>query len=624
MWTFHLAGLDPTKFPHICAVSLDAPNESSKLSTPSGRLWPTNYSKFAVATMFTLFFAGEVFAPKALYSGSNEEFFGKNIGHVLRTSHIRAYAHLMTKLKQLPNVLGVDPMNEPHPGYIGLPSLHYFNETTDLHLGYMPNALSSMALAAGVPTSVPYFSRSWPHPSKIARNDILNEDHITAWLPGASDIWQDERVFTISPAGNAELGPKGVSYFFNHPITGAPVDFESDFYVPFIRSFHRAVIGAVAGGQAGTWLFVEPVPNLGPPVWTSSRSPEIKGENDFICYSPHWYDIRALYEKGLSYTVSFDVLSLASGSRNMLAHSYFGRPGLTKNYAANFRRFWDHLKTFRGDTATPTPILVGETGVPWDMNIQSAYSTGDIHYQLTMTDAILHAMEQSGALNWTFWNLTLSHSTLGTPQPVHNETSSPFQSGDAWNSEDFSIVSSDPATTELPLRNYADTGIRPNDQGVPLQRAAHFGDLYRGLRSAPAFLRPYPFATAGAIIKSEFSLESCRFELEYRLLSTGTVAERTTDIFIPAYHFWGRKVIAKFWVRTKEKGVSTEEVLLKWDFLEGDAVAAVRWKWECASQSMRLIHSPNLLAGAIVGVVLEARTEEEQVGWGETLRGWVV
>jgi len=576
--------------------------------------------------MFTLFFAGEVFAPKALYSGPNAEFYGKNIGLVLRTSYIRAYARLMVELKHLPNVLGVDPMNEPHPGYIGLPSLLCFNETTDLHLGYMPNALGSMALAAGVPTSVPYFSRSWPHPSKITRTDVLNEDHVTAWLPGAPDIWQDERVFAISPSGTAELGPKGVSYFLNHPITGARVDFEADFYVPFVRSFHHAVVGAAAGGKAGTWLFVEPVPNLGPPAWTSSRSPAGRGEDDFICYSPHWYDIRALYEKRLSYTVSFDVLSLASGSRNLLAHSYFGRPGLTKNYADNFRRFWNHLKTFRGGAATPTPILIGETGVPWDMNLQSAYSTGDIHYQLTMTDAILRAMEQAGALNWTFWNLTLSHSTQGTPQSVHNDTASPFQSGDAWNSEDFSIVSSDPATTELPLRNYTDAGIRPHDRGAPLERAQHFGDLYRGLRCAPAFLRPYPFATAGELLKSEFSLDICRFELEYRLLRTaaGPPAERTTEIFVPAYHFWGRRVLARFWVRTREKGVRAEEVLLKWDLLEGDAVAAIRWRWECGSQSLKLVHAPGLPDGAIVGVALEAQRERGADGWAQFLRGCVI
>lgn len=572
--------------------------------------------------MFTVFFAGEVFAPKAVYTGSNTEFYGKNIGHVLRTTYTRAFAHLMSRLKDCSNVLGVDPMNEPHPGYIGLPSLHSFNETTDLHLGHMPNAIESMALAAGVPTSVGYYSRSWPLPSKLTRRDVLNRDHITAYLQGASDIWQDERVFTVTSSGSVELGPKGSSYFFAHPVTGIRVDFERDFYVPFLRSFHRAVLDAVKGGKMGTWLFVEPVPNDTVPEWHSAIPPE----DNQVCFSPHWYDIRCLYEKQLSYTISFDVLSLARGSRNMLAHTYFGRLGLTNNYAANFRRFWRQLSSFRAGVTTPTPILIGETGVPWDMNFQSAYNSGNIHHQLSMMDAILHGMELAGPLNWTFWNLTMAHATSGKPRRVENETEAPFQSGDGWNSEDFSIVSSDPVTTELPLNPYLDIGIRPHDNSVPLTRAALFGDLYRGLRAAPAFLRPYPVATAGMILKSEFLMDYCRFELEYVPNSTSSSVEaRTTECFIPAYHFWGRKVMARFWIKTSN-GVRSEEVALKWDFMEGEAAAGLKWRWVCSRQALEVEHMQGL--DGVVGVTLEAR--REQVArmlcweWVELMMGWLV
>jgi len=528
----------------------------------------------------------------------------------------------MSRLKDCSNVLGVDPMNEPHPGYIGLPSLHSFNETTDLHLGHMPNAIESMALAAGVPTSVGYYSRSWPLPSKVTRRDVLNRDHITAYLQGASDIWQDERVFTVTSSGSVELGPKGSSYFFAHPVTGIRVDFERDFYVPFLRSFHRAVLDAVKGGKMGTWLFVEPVPNDTVPEWHSAIPPE----DDQVCFSPHWYDIRCLYEKQLSYTISFDVLSLARGSRNMLAHTYFGRLGLTNNYAANFRRFWRQLSSFRAGVTTPTPILIGETGVPWDMNFQSAYNSGNIHHQLSMMDAILHGMELAGPLNWTFWNLTMAHATSGKPRRVENETEAPFQSGDGWNSEDFSIVSSDPVTTELPLNPYLDIGIRPHDNSVPLTRAALFGDLYRGLRAAPAFLRPYPVATAGMILKSEFLMDYCRFELEYVPNSTSSSVEaRTTECFIPAYHFWGRKVMARFWIKTSN-GVRSEEVALKWDFMEGEVAAGLKWRWVCSRQALEVEHMQGL--DGVVGVTLEAR--REQVArmlcweWVELMMGWLV
>ncbi len=42
-------------------------------------------------------------------------------------------------------------MNEPHYGYIGLDSLNEFDQNTNLHLGDMPNALESFALASGIP-----------------------------------------------------------------------------------------------------------------------------------------------------------------------------------------------------------------------------------------------------------------------------------------------------------------------------------------------------------------------------------------------------------------------------------------------------------------------------------------
>jgi hypothetical protein len=47
--------------------------------------------------------------------------------------------------------VGFEAINEPHYGYIGLKSLFEFDQTTNLHLGDMPNALQSFALASGIP-----------------------------------------------------------------------------------------------------------------------------------------------------------------------------------------------------------------------------------------------------------------------------------------------------------------------------------------------------------------------------------------------------------------------------------------------------------------------------------------
>lgn len=67
-------------------------------------------------------------------------------------------------------------MNEPHRGYISIPSLHEFNYTTDLHLHDTPNALQSFALGAGCAVRIPHYIRSWPWPTCVGKNIVRNEE----------------------------------------------------------------------------------------------------------------------------------------------------------------------------------------------------------------------------------------------------------------------------------------------------------------------------------------------------------------------------------------------------------------------------------------------------------------
>jgi hypothetical protein len=50
-------------------------------------IWPTNYAKLASATMFSVFFGGDVFAPKATYEGKTCQQF-------LMDHYIACYQHL--------------------------------------------------------------------------------------------------------------------------------------------------------------------------------------------------------------------------------------------------------------------------------------------------------------------------------------------------------------------------------------------------------------------------------------------------------------------------------------------------------------------------------------------------
>ncbi|KAK6358966.1 hypothetical protein TWF696_000138 [Orbilia brochopaga] len=654
-WTFQLAGLDPKKFRETGAAAFYtpeseyAPEEECRFKSPSDRLWPTNYGKCAVLTMFTLFFGGEKWAPNCVTPD------GENIGTVLRRAYCNAYAHLAMRLKHLDNIIGFDPMNEPTPGYIGLHALTEFDENIYLHLGDMPNAVQGMAMAGGAKaTDVFTYRRSWPGPSvrPLYPEVTINGKKEKAWI--GLDIWKDLGLYELSPKGNPIVGGKGYSYFRNEHDTGEPVNFERDYYVPFVRQYQAAIKKALEGGKAGDWMFVEPIPNLDPPSFKSPTtlpstagdpSSGLSGEiatHDHLVYAPHWYDIRVLYEKELWYPVSFNVTELAKGSREMSSLTYFGRSGLTDNYTAQFATRVEQLAIFRPphpetqtlDTAvakiknTPTPLLIGETGVPFDMNNQSAYEDGNVHNQIVMMNAICGAMERL-MMNWTLWTLSLETDCLRNPD---GSLASPFACGDGWNSEDFSVVTRDPAMTEVPLDPTRQNPVPPvNDNGNLLTRGQLFGDLYKGCRATGAWVRPYAPKTAGDPTSAEFDAHKAVYKMAYVASNGGTELARTTEVFVPVYHYMRRDVMLTWSVRrpspfeASDGSKQDEGTKLEGRVHQFAAVDDAPFKYRGEDgyveleydirQQMLKIHHKEKAAGCVINVELRAELEPSTAPW---------
>jgi hypothetical protein len=69
-------------------------------------IWPTNSSKLAAATMFILFFGGDDFASAMKIEGEPVEAY-------LQQHYIQAIQQVALRLKDLPNVIGYDTMNDP-------------------------------------------------------------------------------------------------------------------------------------------------------------------------------------------------------------------------------------------------------------------------------------------------------------------------------------------------------------------------------------------------------------------------------------------------------------------------------------------------------------------------------
>lgn len=379
LWTLDLAGLDTRLFAACGAALLQTP--SLDMYAEPGTLWATNYCKFAINTMFTLFFAGEIFAP-------NTRVGNENIGTFLRRSYVECFAEVAKRLSNISAVIGFDVMNEPHPGFIGLKTLNKFDENILLHLGDMPSALQSMRLAAGIPQKVPVYTKSWPVPTKCTSYRLVNENRYRAWKAGSEDVWKLHGVWS-----EKEHKDEYFSRFpSHHERSGDLVHFNDDCYMPFLHEFRDQI----RSKNPRAWTFVEPIPN------TLELSLSTFSTIEDICFAPHWYDLKALFEKKFSTWMTMDVQSLSQGSRNLLAHTYFGRKQAVDNYsrqiAALFRK------------AEPCyPRLIGETGIPFDMNLHYSISKvrgrHDYQTQSLMLDIMCSAMERN-LVSYTLWNYT--------------------------------------------------------------------------------------------------------------------------------------------------------------------------------------------------------------------------
>ncbi|KAJ3414951.1 hypothetical protein HDV05_005782 [Chytridiales sp. JEL 0842] len=404
-WTFAAAGLDIKAFAasgaaHLHDLALDSTN----------MLWPTNYTKLACATMFTLFWGGDVFAPNA------KATTGENLKDYLQRHYIACYVHLAERVQHCKSVIGFEAMNEPHPGYIGLQSLNHFDQYKDLHFGPSPSALQSFALGTGVPLDIDIYKKSWPFPTVKSGTTTVNPKKVSAWLPGKECIWRTHGLWEMDSNGK----PKALKldYFTKHPITGQHLNFDQDFYLPFIKKY----IDGIHSVNPNLLVFFEPVPNCDPPVFSDEDK-----MNKNVVFAPHWYDLDTVFKKYFDGRVTHDVQGLSRGM-NVLAATYFGIKGAIQNYSGQVR----NIVNIGTKKVGERPILIGECGIPMDINEKKAFETGDFTHHTNFLNACINAME-CNMVNFTLWNYNPSNTN------TH---------GDHWNGEDFSIYSPQPSRPE--------------------------------------------------------------------------------------------------------------------------------------------------------------------------------
>lgn len=451
-WTLEAVGLDMTRFAATGAAIVHA-----TYGDPFPRMiWPTNESKLASATMFTLFFGGDDFAPQTRIDGEPVQAF-------LQRHYMEAVCQVARRLKGLPHVVGYDTLNEPSPGWIGCADLRL--HAAQLRLGDVPTPFQAMLLGAGFPQEVEVWAMTALGPRRRGKR-WLNTEGASAWLPGCDDVWRANGVWDVGEDGRPRL--LRPDHFAR--VAGRAVDFADDYLRPFVLRYARQVRAI----DPDALIFVEGAPGAHPP----SLAP---GELPGAVHAGHWYDGATLVTKRYLPFLGADM----NTGRLVL-----GRRRVQRSFVAQLAR----LEAESAERMGGIPTLLGEFGIPFDMEGKRAYRTGDFTAQVKALDASFRAVE-ANLLSATLWNYTADNDNRW---------------GDQWNDEDLSIFSRD-------------------QQDDP-------HDLDSGGRALEAAVRPYPRAIAGKPLAMSFDIERRVFALTFE---PDEVAERgvPSEIFVPNLHY---------------------------------------------------------------------------------------
>lgn len=447
-WTFDAIGIDIRKL-HTVGAAIT----HQTTGDPFPRMiWPTNSNLYGAATMFTLFFGGNDFAP-------NTHVDGVPVQEYLQSHYIDAICQLAERLKDLPNVVGYDSLNEPGRGYIGVADANAL-ASDFIPMGAIPTPYQGMLLASGYAQDVSVYEAGIEGVRQAGTRRI-NETGVSLYKPGYTCVWKQNGVWTDEGGEPRLLRPQ---HFAAAP-DGSAIDVGRDYMKPFMTRF----ITAVREVDPRAVLFLEGSPMAHNIEWTAD-------DPGNAVNAAHWYDVATLIFKSFQPDFTIDIMN------NMAPVTG------ADNVQATFTR---QLATQK---AAGIPTVIGEFGIPFDLDDKAAYRSGDFSAHVTALDMYYDAMD-ANLLNCTIWNYTADNSNAR---------------GDHWNDEDLSIFSRD-------------------QQDKDWQE-----DIHAGGRGLAAIVRPYAQKTAGEPRRMSFELADKRFEFEY--LVDPNISEPTL-IFVPSYQY---------------------------------------------------------------------------------------
>jgi hypothetical protein len=425
-WTFEVLGMDVTRFSEAGAAIVHAIH-----GDPFPRMiWPTNYDKLAAATMFTLFFGGNDFAPQTRVEGEPVQEF-------LQRRYIDAIKQVAQRLKDFPHVVGYDVMNEPSAGFIGWKNLN--NADGLLRMGESPTPFQAMLLGAGLPQEVEVWDVRLTGPRLRGRR-LVNPDGVRVWREGCNCVWRENGVWDVGADGVPHL--MRPDYFAR--VDGREVDFVDDYVRPFANRYAREIRSIVPGAI----IFLEGEPGRAHLRWGPEDEPNVVN-------ATHWYDGLTLFAKNFIPFLGIDLLT---------GKLVVGRKPVQRSFIEQLAR----IKDWPTEGMGGVPTLNGEVGIPFDMRDKRAYRTGDFSRQVRALDASMRALE-ANLLSFTLWNYTADNTN---------------ERGDQWNDEDLSIFSRDQQADPEDIHSGGralEAAVRPYAHKVAGEPLRMVFDIKRGI-----------------------------------------------------------------------------------------------------------------------------------------------
>ncbi|KAK6203593.1 family 5 glycoside hydrolase [Scheffersomyces amazonensis] len=631
LWTLYAAGLQPNRFPITEAAVLHNEERFQRDEEPEEylkMLWPSNYKRLAAITMFTLFFAGKNYFPHLKINGINIQDYLQD--HFFNSTKY-IWSAINKRLPEMINdgtIIGFESMNEPNCGLMGFPHLGELPANQQLRIGTAPTVYQCFKLGMGLPCKIdeyrisitgpqvygskiidPKGARAWLSPSEANEIDakygwkrefpnlgecIFAHNGIWRWeedvdMNSLADLTESERILISIKQCHLEK-----PNYFNQPaakhnLNGYPktVDlsyFNHNNFIDFYLRF-KSVIRSIC---SNAFVFMQP-PVLEIPPTIKDDIRNIIDSRTVYC--PHYYDGMSIMFKTWNTAFNVDTLGIMRGKYlNPVLGIVFGENAIRNCIKKQF----EEIKQECHDHLGKIPVLMSETGMPFDMDNKKAYSNGKYYSQTAALDALSYALESSN-MSHTYWCYTSINC---------------HQLGDRWNNEDFSFWSPDDrnlqfdedienssllsisqsslnltrATIKSTIKmikarkrgsasrleclrmdnsqstsssNSQDSNGNGKSEDDELSdtrsisvssiisstsenvHAKHNRKCYPspdGVRAVSAVIRPYIVATMGEVLVSEFTIKSVKYAISININKAESI-NNPTIIFVPKWHF---------------------------------------------------------------------------------------